>query len=52
MHQLFVEVNPVLHPRGIGAEYLTSRSSTGAYAAFNLALLWRADAPCGPKVVE
>ena len=46
-HQLFVEVDPDVHPRGIGTEYVSQRSSTGVLAAFNLALPWHADVPCG-----
>jgi hypothetical protein len=46
-HQLFVEVDPDVHPRGIGAEYVSHRSRTGVFAAFNLALPWHADVPCG-----
>ena len=49
-HQLFVEVDPALHPRGIGTEYLSPKSSTGVFAAFNLALPWHPDVPCGRKV--
>ena len=48
-HQLFVEVDPELHPRGIGTEYLSERSSTGVLAAFNLALPWHPDVPCGRR---
>ncbi len=48
-HQLFVEVDPELHPRGIGTEYVSGRSSTGVLAAFNLALPWHTDVPCGRK---
>ncbi len=48
-HQLFVEVDPELHPRGIGTEYVSYRSSTGVLAAFNLALPWHADVPCGRR---
>jgi len=46
-HQLFVEVDPDVHPRGIGTEYVSHRSSTGVLAAFNLALPWHPDVPCG-----
>ena len=46
-HQLFVEVDPALHPHGIGTEYVSPRSSTGVLAAFNLALPWHPDVPCG-----
>jgi hypothetical protein len=46
-HQLLVEVDPELHPRGIGTEYVAPSSSTGVIAAFNLALPWHADVPCG-----
>jgi hypothetical protein len=46
-HQLFVEVDPDVHSRGIGTEYVSHRSSTGVLAAFNLALPWHADVPCG-----
>ena len=49
-HQLFVEVDPALHPHGIGTEYVSPKSSTGAFAAFNLALPWHADVPCGRTV--
>ena len=49
-HQLFLEVDPDLHPRGIGTEYVSPRSSTGAFAAFNLALPWHPDVPCGRRV--
>jgi len=48
-HQLFVEVDPEHHPRGIGTEYLSEVSSTGVLAAFNLALPWHEDVPCGRK---
>jgi len=48
-HQLFVEVDPELYPRGIGTEYLSDRSSTGVLAAFNVALPWHADVPCGRR---
>jgi hypothetical protein len=48
-HQLFVEVDPELHPRGIGTEYVSGRSSIGVLAAFNLALPWHTDVPCGRK---
>ena len=46
-HQLFLEVDPALHPRGIGTEYVSPKSSTGVLAAFNLALPWHPDVPCG-----
>ncbi len=46
-HQLFVEVDPEVHPHGIGTGYVSQRSSTGVLAAFNLALPWHADVPCG-----
>jgi hypothetical protein len=46
-HQLFVEVDPDVHPRGLGTGYVSQRSSTGALVAFNLALPWHADVPCG-----
>jgi hypothetical protein len=49
-HQLFVEVDPALHPRGIGTEYVSPRSSTTAFAAFNLALPWHTDVPCAGRV--
>ena len=49
-HQLSVEVDPALHPRGIGTEYASPKSSTGVLAAFNLALPWHPDVPCGRKV--
>jgi hypothetical protein len=49
-HQLLVEVDAALHPRGIGTEYVSPRSSTGVLAAFNLALPWHADVPCGRQV--
>ncbi len=45
-HQLFVEVDPDLHPNGIGTEYVSDHSSTGVLAAFNLALPWHTDVPC------
>jgi hypothetical protein len=48
-HQLFVEVDPEVHPRGIGIEYVSHRSSTGVLAAFNLALPWHVDVPCGRR---
>jgi len=48
-HQLFVEVDPDVHPRGIGTEYVSGLSSTGVFAAFNLALPWHANVPCGHK---
>ncbi len=48
-HQLFVEVDLDLHPNGIGTEYLGDHSSTGVHAAFNLALPWHADVPCGRR---
>ena len=49
-HQLLVEVDPELHPRGIGTEYVAPSSSTGVIAAFNLALPWHPDVPCGRQV--
>lgn len=48
-HQLLVEVDPALHPHGIGTEYVSPRSSTGVLAAFNLALPWHAGVPCGVR---
>jgi len=48
-HQLFVEVDPNVHPFGLGTGYVSQRSSTGALAAFNLALPWHADVPCGRR---
>jgi ribosomal protein S18 acetylase RimI-like enzyme len=48
-HQLFVEVDPDHHPRGIGTEYVAHASSTGVLAAFNLALPWHPDVPCGRR---
>ena len=51
-HQLFVEVDPELHSRAIGTQYLSERSSTGVLVAFNLALPWHADVPCGRRTVE
>ncbi len=45
-HQLFLEVDPDLHPNGIGTEYLADDSSTGVFAAFNVALPWHPVVPC------
>jgi hypothetical protein len=50
-HQLLVEVDPELHPRGIGTEYVGPSSSTGVIAAFNLALPWHPSVPCGRRVI-
>ena len=48
-HQLFVEVNPEVHAHGLGTGYVSQRSSTGSLVAFNLALPWHADVPCGRR---
>ena len=46
-HQLLVEVDPDAGTSIPGTTYIAPSSSTGAYVAFNLALPWHADVPCG-----
>ena len=46
-HQLLVEVDPETVPTVGAAVYVSPASSTGTYAAFNLALPWHDDVPCG-----
>lgn len=44
--QLFVEVDPDAVPTLGGTVYVAPASSTGLFAAFNLALPWHEDVPC------
>ena len=51
-HQLLVEVDNIVALTSPGTAYLSSASSTGAFAGFNLALPWHPYAPCASVVAD